>query len=262
MPPDPYSWRLDLDGLLVALLLAAGYALAARGRPLPAWRAVSFSAGLALILLSHLSPLATIANNYLLSAHLLQNVMLAEWAPALLVAGLPPALAARLASLPGARLLVCPAVALPLWLVAYLGWHLPWPYDAALRHPSTLLHLEHASYLASGILLWWPVLQTPPHRLGAGAKAVYLAAAFVLASPLGLVLSLLSAPIYGFYAQGPGLWGLSPLADQQIAGVSMSVEEAVLFALLAGRYLRLFLREEALVDAFAAPLRAPTSDRR
>ncbi len=260
MAPHPYAWRLDLDGMAVVLLLAVGYWLGwRRFRPVAPWRLACFACGLALVLLSHVSPLATVGNTYLLSAHLLQNVILAEWAPALMVAGLPPELARRLASLPGARLLTRPLVALPLWLLAYLAWHLPWPYDAALRHPSTLLHLEHACYFAAGVLLWWPVFQTRPHDLGPGAKAAYLALAFVLAGPLGLVLAFLSTPLYDFYAQGPGLWGLSPLADQQIAGASMSVEEAVLFAALGTRYLIRFLRQEEVGEALSAAGGAPSS---
>jgi len=260
--PDPYAWRLDVDGIAVVLLAAGAYALASRRIRVPGWRLACFGAGLSLVLLSHVSPLATIANHYLLSAHLLQNVILAEWAPALVVAGLPPALAGRLAALPGARLLTRPALALPIWLLTYFAWHLPWPYDAALRHQSTLLHLEHACYFAAGALFWWPLLQARPHALGPGAKAVYLLFAFALAGPLGLVVSLLSTPLYDFYAEGPGLWGLSPLADQQIAGVSMSVEEAVVFAALAARYLARFLREEEARDAFRAHARAPTSGSR
>jgi len=54
-------------------------------------------------------------------------------------------------------------------------------------------------------------------------------AAFILASPLGIVLSLLSSPAYGFYVGAPNVWGLSDLADQQLAGVTMSVEQAAVF---------------------------------
>ncbi len=262
MRPDPYAWQLDLDAVVVVSLVAGGYALALRGCPVEGRRLGALAAGLGLVLVSHLSPLAAIANHYLLSAHLLQNVILAEWVPALVVWSLPPALAGRLAMLPGARLLTQPALALPIWALTYLLWHLPWPYDAALEHQSTLLHLEHACYFASGVLLWWPILQAQPHALGPGAKAVYLACAFVLASPLGLVLSLLSVPAYDFYAAGPGLWGLSPLADQQIGGVSMTVEEASLFAALGAYYLRSFLRAEEGADVLALPTRAPTSSSR
>ena len=88
-----------------------------------------------------ITPVETIGLNYLLTIHLVQNVVLAEWAPALAVLGIPPALAASLPRVP-------PIPALLLWLVNYGVWHLPWVYDAALRNPHTLLHLEHALYFA------------------------------------------------------------------------------------------------------------------
>ena len=56
-----------------------------------------------------------------------------------------------------------PFVALPLWLVNYMLWHLPWIYDTALENPDTLLHLEHALYFLTGILMWWSVVQDAPH---------------------------------------------------------------------------------------------------
>ena len=102
------------------------------------------------LLVVTITPLETIAMNYLLVIHLLQNVVLAEWAPLLVVLGLPPALAATLAEPRFVRTLTHPAVALPLWLANYMLWHLPWLYDTALENPHTLLHLEHALYFATG----------------------------------------------------------------------------------------------------------------
>ncbi|HZR92230.1 MAG TPA: cytochrome c oxidase assembly protein [Gaiellaceae bacterium] len=249
MAPAPASWSLDPDGFVTAFGLAVLYAASSRVFPASRRRALLFSLGVALVLFTRITPLGTISNHYLLSVHLLQNVAIAEWAPALLVAGLPPSLAAFLARLPALRVLTRPTVALPLWLATYVVWHLPWLYDTALEHPRSLLHLEHLCYLAAGSLLWWPVVQEAPHRLGPGAKAVYLAAAFVFASPLGLVLSLLGRPIYAFYEHAPRLWGISPLRDQRIAGVAMTVEEAVLFFCLLVVYVSRFFREEESPEA-------------
>ena len=182
---------------------------------------------------------------HLLSAHLLQNVVLAEWAPALLVLGLPPGLASALGRVPPMRLLTKPPIALALWLATYFVWHLPPLYDAALEHYA-LLHLEHVCYLAAGTLLWWPVLQDAPHRISSAARALYLFVAFVLASPIGLLLALLPEPVYDWYVAGGGLWGLSPHTDQQIAGVAMSVEQAVVFfAAFAVFFFRFLAEEEA-----------------
>jgi putative membrane protein len=216
--------------------------LALRGRA-KRWRLAAFAAGCLLLLATAVTPLDALSY-HLLSAHLLQNVVLAEWAPALLVLGIPATLAARLAQNAPARLITRPPVALAIWLVTYYLWHIPAAYDAALERP-VLLHLEHACYLAAGILLWWPVLQDAPHRLSNAGRAVYLFAAFVLASPIGLLLALLPEPAYDWYVEGGGLWGLTPHADQQLAGVAMSVEQsAVFFAVFAVFFFRFLAEEE------------------
>lgn len=224
------------------------YGAALRRFPARRWRVACFLAALVLVLAVSITPLQTIALEYLLSAHLLQNVVLAEWAPALAVLGLSPALAGALAGLPGARFFLHPAVALPLWLLTYFAWHLPWAYDAALERPATLLHLEHACYFATGVLLWWPVVHDRPWALTAGARAAYLFAAFVLASPLGLLLTLLPEPVYSFYEDAPRLWGLSPLTDQQIAGVTMTAEQALVFFAVFAFFFARFLREQEEAD--------------
>jgi cytochrome c oxidase assembly factor CtaG len=64
------------------------------------------------------------------------------------------------------------------------------------------------------------------------------------ASPLGIVLSLLSSPAYAFYVAAPELWGLSDLADQQIAGVTMTVEQALVFFCVAAYFVLRQLRAE------------------
>ena len=197
-------------------------------------RWLTFGGGVALVLFAELGPLEDLSFE-LLTAHLLQNVILAEWAPALIVFGLPPMLGARLA----AR--VPWFVALPVWLATYFAWHLPPLYDTALEHPATLLHLEHAMYLAAGVALWLPVAHG---ALSDGAKAAYLFAAFLLGSPLGLLLALLPDSVYDFYEDGAEHWGLSPLADQQLAGATMAAEQAVVFFALFSLYFVRFLHDE------------------
>jgi cytochrome c oxidase assembly factor CtaG len=159
-------------------------------------------------------------------------------------------MAAAFERIPGARTVTHPLVALPAWLLTYYAWHLPWAYDAALRHQWTILHAEHACYFAAGVLVWWPVVHG---RIGNGTKALYLFGAFVLASPLGLLLALLPNPVYDFYEQAPRLWGLSPLSDQQIAGVTMASEQAIVFFAVFAVYLRRFFADEQRADAFRAP---------
>ena len=247
---NPYSWSLHAEVVVLVPLLALAYAFILRRHPAPGWRIACFLAGLGLILAVFVTPLENLALHYLLTAHLLQNVVLAEWAPALCVLGIPPALASALAGIPGFRTLTNPLVGLPLWLGTYFAWHVPWAYDTALEHPAGLLHLEHLCYFVTGCLLWWPVVHATPRRLHDGAKAVYLFAAFVLASPLGLLLALLPRPVYDFYGRAPErLWGLSRLADQQLAGLTMASEQAVVFfAVFAFLFLRFLRDEEPALD--------------
>jgi cytochrome c oxidase assembly factor CtaG len=238
---SPYSWSVDPDAVVVVPALAIGYWVALRVYPTRPWRIACFSTALVLLLAAFVTPLNRLALHYLLTAHLFQNVVVAEWAPALAVLGLPPRLAAEALRLPAIRLLTQPAVALPLWLGTYFVWHLPWPYDEALRHPTSLLHLEHACYFAAGAAFWWPVVHG---RRSSGQKAAYLFAAFVLISPLALLLALIPTPIYSFYEHAPRLWGLSPLGDQQLAGVTMALEQALVFCFACALYFGRFLREE------------------
>jgi putative membrane protein len=193
-------------------------------------RVASFVAGVLLVLVALVGPLHELQFD-LLTMHLLQNVTLAEWAPALLVFGLPHELGERLARYAPFWL------ALPLWLVTYYAWHIPPVYDAALEHPSTLLQLEHASYLVAGCALWLPLAHG---LLSNGAKAAYVFAAFVFVGPLGLILLFLPSAAYDFY---DGHWGLTALEDQQIAGVTMVSEAGIVFFAALAYYFARFARE-------------------
>ena len=243
--PPASSWYPAWEEIAVLVGVGAAYVLAARkDRPSPLRSALFFS-GLVLAFVAVATPVATVAVHYLVSAHLLQNVVLAEWTPALLVLGLGPWIAGWVARNSLARTLTRPLIALPLWLATYAFWHIPVAYEAALDN-RLLLDLEHLTYVVVGVCLWWPVFQDEPWHLPSGGKAAYLFAAFVLASPLGLLFALLPSPLYDTYVQAPRLWGLEPLEDQQIGGTLMAVSEAIVFfGLLAYFFVRFMAEEDA-----------------
>jgi putative membrane protein len=193
-------------------------------------RRLAVAVGIALVAVALLPPLHHLSLESL-TMHLLQNVMLAEWAPLLLVLALKPGFADRLASR------ISPWFALPLWVLTYYLWHAPPLYDAALRNPATLLQLEHLCYLLAGFVFWLPLVHG---QHGDEVKAAYIFAAFLLMSPLGLLLALLPSAVYDYY---DGHWGLSALTDQQIAGIVMSSAEAVVFFAVFAFYVRRFMRE-------------------
>src|SRR5437763_4868409 len=113
----------SLEAVVLVPALGLFYLLVVKPRGA---RAAAAAAALALIFASFATELQQLATHTFLWAHLLQNVVLAEWAPALLVLAVPAATARRVR--------VPMAVTLPLWLVTYAVWHLPWIYDYALRH--------------------------------------------------------------------------------------------------------------------------------
>jgi cytochrome c oxidase assembly factor CtaG len=244
---SPYTWQADLDTTLVVPLLALVYLFLAGRYGTTTDRAASFAGSLLLLAVAFWTPIHHLGLHYLLTAHLLQNVILAEWAPLLAVLGLTPAMAAAASRFRLWRALTRPAVALPLWLANYYVWHVPAVYDGALHHQGSLVHLEHACYFATGILFWWPLVHDEPRRLPSGFRALYAFAAFVLAAPLGLLLAVLPRAIYGYYEHAPRLWGLSPLSDQELAGATMAAEQAVVLFLVFAYWFRRFLIEEGAV---------------
>ncbi len=252
---DPYAWSWNAEAVVI-LGIAVVYLAAVRREPPGAWRVASFLGAMALLLAVSVTPVHTLGMHYLLTMHLLQNVVLAEWAPLLVVLGIPPALAASVARPTIVRVVTSPWVALPAWVVNYMVWHLPWVYDAALRSPSGLLHLEHVMYFVTGLAMWWCVFQEEPHRLSAGARAEYVFAAFVLSSTIGLVMALVPEPIYDFYVDAHHrVWGLDPLEDQQLAGMLMALEQAaVFFAVFAYWFFRFLAEEERRGDTDPPPV--------
>jgi putative membrane protein len=241
---SPYAWQADVDTTVVIPALSLLYLFAVGRYGAERRHVVCFAIATALLAAAFWTPLHHLGLHYLLTAHLLQNVILAEWAPLFAVLGVPRGLAEALGRHTAWRVATHPGVALPVWLANYFTWHVPAIYDAALEHQSWLIHIEHACYFATGLLVWWPLLQSVPRALASGARAAYAFAAFVLASPLGLLFALLPKPAYAFYVHAPRLWGLSALADQQIAGVTMATEQAVVLFVVFLFWFRRFLAEE------------------
>jgi putative membrane protein len=244
-PPPASSFSFEPVFLALCVAAAVLYAVWARSDPPPWWRVALFTLGLVLIAGALNSPLETIAVHYLLLIHLLQNVMIADWAPPLLILGLTPAMRAAVARR-GGRVFAWvtrPKVALPVWLVGWYGIHLAVFYDFALRN-TWALNVEHALLIAIGLVFWWPVFSEEPHAVSAPVKVGYLGAAFVGSVFLGLGLTFSDAPFYDFYEAAPRLWGLSPVQDQNFGGILMNLEQAAVFLAAILYYLLKLIPED------------------
>lgn len=228
-----------------------------RAEHAPWTRALLFAAGLALLVVPLASPLDHIGDEQLLSAHMLQHVLIGDAAPALLVTAvrgpllfflLPPALLRPLASFGALRaflsVLLRPLVSLGLWTVAIVAWHVPSAYDYAAAHP--LVHdLEHLSFVVAGTLAWMQLVDPARHgRLRRPQRVFFALALFALAHPLVDALLFSSSPAYPRYAEQPDrLWGLSPLTDQRLAGVAMMVEQLLALGICVAVLLWPYLKE-------------------
>ena len=230
------SRTLDPLQLAPILLLAGAYAvrartLARRGQPVPGWRAALFALGIALLVLAVASPVAEIGETELFSVHMAQHLLLGDLAPLCLLAGLTGPLLRPILSLPGVmrlRVLSNPLVAFPIWSANLVLWHLPAMYEAALG--SSLVHaLEHVAFFGAGIVLWLPVLETlpAPEWFGTGAKLAYIVGVRLVATVIGNVFIWGGSPFYESYRTGGDYLGLSPSADQSLAGSLMMLEGSI-----------------------------------
>ena len=248
------NWTLEPLQLAPLVLAGVFYAkrartLARRGTPVPAWRRASFALGLGLAFVALASPLHALGEQRLFSAHMLQHVVLGDLAALALVAGLTgPLLRPVLAVKTFARLRVLahPFVALPLWALNLFAWHLPVLYEAALRWPAVHA-LEHVLFFGLGMLMWAPVVEVLPGPawFGTGAKAGYIVVVRLLETVLGNVIFWAGEPLYDTYADAPRAWGLSPAADQGVAGGIMMIEGSVVtLCVLAWLFLRMWSEGE------------------
>jgi putative membrane protein len=248
-------------GLGLALFAQAFVRLRRRGRKdHSGWdRAALFTLAVILGTLALISPLDYIGEEYLLSAHMLQHVIIGDLAVALAVVALrgpltfvliPSSVLGRLARLgwlrSGLRVLLNPKVAFVLWAVVIAGWHVPAAYDYTLTHQ--IVHdLEHLSFVIVGTLVWIQLVDPARRReLTLPGKLALAIALFAAGQILADVLIFAMRPLYGSYADQPErLLGLSPLEDQRLAGLVMMVEQLLTLGtfvtlLLVAQHRRLF----------------------
>ena len=202
-----------------------------------------FVAGVAVLTLALVSPLDAIGEDYLLSVHMTQHVLIGDVAPLLLMLGvrgplslflLPPPLL-RVLARPRAvrsalRFLLRPSVGFVCWTAAIAAWHIPAAYDYALGHP--LAHeLEHASFVLTGCLVWSQLVDPGRRRaLSVNGRIGYALGLVFAGHAVVHQLMFGTHALYPRYvAQHERLLGLSPLADQRGAALVMTVDQLLTF---------------------------------
>jgi cytochrome c oxidase assembly factor CtaG len=226
----------SFEPAFLVLCAAAGVAYVRAGG-----RSWLFWLGLFLVAGPLNSPLETIAAHRLLMIHLLQNALIADIAPLVVLLGMTPAMRGMLH--------IRARYALPLWLLSWYGTHLAGFYDWALR-TGWALNIEHALLILGGLLFWWPLISG---RLSPPPALAYLGAGFVVSSFLGLALIFSSRPLYSFYEHAPRLWGLSPIRDQNLGGIVMNGEQTLVFLIAIGWYVWRLLEDDRISGAERSP---------
>jgi cytochrome c oxidase assembly factor CtaG/polyferredoxin len=232
----------------MALLYLRGWSKIRRTRPLlfPPWRAWCFVGGLFSLWIAIASPLDTL-DSLLLVAHMTQHLILMSVAPPLLLLGAPAVPLLR--GLPrsvlrdglgpffrtpalhqAGRVLTHPIFAWLAMNIAYLAWHVPQGYELALSSPGWH-ELEHACFLFTSLLFWFPVIQPWPSLSSVNRWAMlpYLVGADLVNTALSAILTFAGRVVYPSYANAPRIFGLSALSDQAAAGALMWVIGSVFY---------------------------------
>jgi cytochrome c oxidase assembly factor CtaG len=234
---------LQLGPLAIVALLYARRVrtLATTTHPVPGWRQACFYAGFVTIAAA-LTSLGS-ASQDLLYMHMIEHLLLGDIAALLIVLGLTGPLIAPILKIKlfdRLRALSHPAIAFPLWAIDLYVWHLPVFYQAALRH-SGVHALQHAMFLAFGINMWMCLVGPlpTPGWFGNLARLGYIVVVRLAGTVLGNIFLWSGTVFYPFYSRGDAIHHISPLADQNIAGAIMMVEESFL---TLGLFCWLFLR--------------------
>jgi cytochrome c oxidase assembly factor CtaG len=235
------TWDWEPSVAIGCAALAIAYLLLARPRQL--LKTALFLSGVLILLIGLVSPIDTLGDRALLSAHVLQHFLLALIIPPLWLLGMPQKLAEAALRIRwvarAEHLFSRPAVSWPLGVVPMIGWHIPALFNAALG--SEPLHIfQHLSFLVSGTIFWWPILgPLADRRPGPLASIAYLFSACTACSILGAALTFMPVGGYPSYAQAAGQdellrlvrtgWGLDPKTDQQIGGLLMWVPGCLVY---------------------------------
>ena len=227
----------------VTLVIAFAGAVYLRGwlrhHTIPVWRAVSFFAGLFAIWVAVVSPVASL-DSHMLTAHMIQHLLLMTIAPPLIWLG-EPLIAAWPLRWPFpkqlGKLLGHPAFCWLAAAAALVAWHVPAIFRLGMQS-STWHFVEHATFLTTGLLFWWPVIQPWPSvaRWPRWSMLLYLFLATLPCDVLSGLLVFSDRVAYPMYLCTPHQAGLSPLEDQQCAAALMWTCVTVVF-LLAGTIL-------------------------
>jgi putative membrane protein len=222
---------------------------AGRGHGVTYHHCAAFIGAVLALIVALVSPL-DFASESLFSAHMTQHLILILIAAPLLVLsdlplvflwGMPSGAAQKLGRwwkriAPALRLLSNPIAVWLLFTLILWIWHVPILFEAALQH-TTVHALEHLAFLLSAMLLWNVVIRSSAHKhVSYAVMVLYLFTSAVQSGILGALLTFTEQPWYPTYMATATAWGVTPLQDQQLAGLIMWLPMGAVFTGLALLY--------------------------
>jgi putative membrane protein len=229
------------------------------------WRAGSFAFGLLFVWIATASPLATL-DHEMLTAHMVQHLLLMTLAPPLILLGMPRKPLARgllprfsqaigrpLRSEPIQQLAGVVTHPVLCWFAAagaLVVWHIPSVFMLGVR--SQMWHgAEQASFLATGLLFWSPIVRPLPNSLKWPESSIVL---YLFLAILSGFLVFCDRVVYPVFLSSPRSFGLTALEDQQCAGALMwtciTVVYLIAGAVFTARLLSPHRSEELAIPPF------------
>jgi putative membrane protein len=208
--------------------------------PVSGWQQVAFTGGVLVMLVALATPLDTVADEYLFTAHMVQHLLLTLGAAPLLLSGTPGWLlrhalhATRLTGF--VRWARHPLVAFFSFNLVFTLAHVPAFYELTLTN-EPLHAAEHLVFVGTAMLMWMPVLSPAPDIVApypALGQVLYLFLQTIPATLLGVLLSATTSVYYPTYLRAPRLFGLTPLEDQQLGGLLMWVGGGIYYLIATG----------------------------
>ena len=252
-----WTWQpYDGEWELVLALALANVWLVRRttgARPGAAsWRTWSFAVGVLALWVALDWPVGALAAGYLASVHMVQFLLVALVAPALLLLGVPGAAWAALRRRrPGPRLrrITHPLATLLVFSLIVVLTHWPFVVDGLMSYQAGSFLID-TLWILGGTLLWWPVVAPVPERPGFGypLKMAYLIAVTITTTIPFLYLTFTALPVYATYELAPPIAGISKREDQQLAGLLMKLGGAVvLWTAITALFFRWYRSEEGRI---------------
>ncbi len=257
---DPFSlwsWRYETIiflGILATVYFLGWFQLRMRGHRNTARirYLVSYFSGLFLIGFALISPIDTIGEVYLFSFHMIQHLFLMYITPPLLLLGRPFTFV--ISAIPSRyriklkflfdpnrfvrktlKFLTNPFNAFIMSSLILWGWH--WPDAYILAIENDLIHdIEHVTMFLSGLFFFWAILGSPPQTTQINTdegRVIYLLAGATQGMILGALITFSDTIIYHWYAHARRLWGITPLLDQQLAGIIMWFPGPIIYGVVA-----------------------------